>query len=336
MKKNSRGFTLIEIIGVITVLSIILVFSVPALTKTLKVNEQKKYDDYIDNLKIVTENYVVGKLKEGQFFEDSKDYNYVSLGNLIDSGYIKNTITNPENDKELSRDTRIKVYKEADGTYSYDVQEYYNTTDDYNKDNLIIHYDAVEYSKDNIFKSLTNEVDYDYSTAAEWTEDGVLFDKAKNATGILKLNNSYSTDQITVSFNIKTIDQLSNSTYTYPLTLYQKSDGVPNLTFGVRDRIFLFYYSGNNTVMVGQNIIKNNNYTITYVQEDLTTRKVYINGKLASTKTDLELSTILYSYMKISPRSYNLNINNMLVYNRALNVGEVQELYQLDTERFGE
>lgn len=125
---NKKAFTLVEVIGVITILSLMLLVTVPALTKTLKRNEQKKYDAYIDNLRIVSESYVVKQLKEGIVIGD--EY-YITLGNLIDNGYIENTIVNPENENKLSRDTQIKVTKNLDGSFNYNVMEHYILPDDY-------------------------------------------------------------------------------------------------------------------------------------------------------------------------------------------------------------
>lgn len=119
---NRKGFTLVEIIGVVTVLALILIVAVPSLTKTLKRNEQKKYDDYIDNLKMAAENYVVSKLKEGLVIGD---YFIVSLGDLIDSGYVNDTVTNPQNDQKLTRNTIIKVKKDLDNTFKYNIKEFY-------------------------------------------------------------------------------------------------------------------------------------------------------------------------------------------------------------------
>ena len=128
MRFNKKAFTLVEVIGVITILSLMLLVTVPALTKTLKRNEQKKYDAYIDNLKIVSETYVVKQLKEGIVIGD--EY-YITLGDLIDSGYVENTIVNPENENKLSRETKIKVSKNLDGSFKYDVKEHYILPDDY-------------------------------------------------------------------------------------------------------------------------------------------------------------------------------------------------------------
>lgn len=120
MNKN-RGFTLVEVIGVVLILSLILIISVPSLTRTLKRNEQKKYDAYLDNVKLASENYFVTKVLKN----DSVDNYSIKLGDLIDEGYITEVITNPKNEKKLSRDTEINITKKEDGTYNYEVDPCY-------------------------------------------------------------------------------------------------------------------------------------------------------------------------------------------------------------------
>ena len=115
---NKKGFTLVEVRGVVTVLALILIVAVPSLTKTLKKNEQNKYNDYIENLEMAAENYVVDKLQEGQSFND---YMIFSMGDLIDNGYVKEIMTNPETNEKITRDYKIKVTKNADGTFKYEI-----------------------------------------------------------------------------------------------------------------------------------------------------------------------------------------------------------------------
>lgn len=339
--KNKRAFTLIEMIGIITILALIMLIALPSMTKTLKRNEQKKYDNYINNLKLVSENYLVDQLQKKNVTFNN-DVTYFSLGDIIDAGYVKDVITNPNNDKKISRDTRIKVIQNIDSTYSFEVQEYYNSISDYNKKNLIIHYDAVKYTGGSKFINNTNEVDYDLGSNATWTEDGMLFERQNPP--VIDLNKKYSTDSITVSFNVKNLDELGTcgSCYTWPLYLYDYDSSASSATitqFAFRKSIFLLYGSGNNTVLNSISLEKNKNYTITFVQEDLTTRRIYVNGKLAnnlSSKTGLSLSAIVYNRISLKPKLYDLKINNLLIYNRALSSDEVQTLYNLDKERFGE
>lgn len=331
--KNKKAFTLIEVIGIIVILGLILIIAVPSMTKTLKRNEQKKYDNYINNLKLVSDHYLVDQLqKKNITFKD--DVTYFSLGDIIDAGYIKDIITNPNNNKKISRDTRIKVTKNLDSTYSYEIQEYYNNVSDYDKEDLIIHYDSVKYTGLNKFENNTNEVDYDFNTSATWTENGMLFEK--NSISSISLNNSYSTDNITVSFNIKSLEELGtcNDCYTYPINIYNNSNSVAKI--GFRKDLYLFYYSGNNSVLYSGTLEMNKNYTITFVQDGLTTRKIYINGVFIDSKANLNLETISYNKINISPLLYNLELNNILVYNRALTESEIKNLYSLDKDRFGE
>lgn len=334
MKK--RGFTLIEMIAIITLLALIILVALPSMTKTLKRNEQKKYDNYINDLKLVSESYLVEQLQKNNIiFKD--DIAYFTLGDIIDAGYVTETIINPDNNKKISRDTRIKVTKNIDSTYSFDVQEYYNNISDYDKTNLVIHYDSVKYTGLNKFENNTTESDYNFGENATWTEDGMLFEKESNAG--INLTNSYTTDSITVSFNLKSLEDLGNcgDCYTYPVHLLY--NGTNNASFGFRHNSYLFYKSGNNTILYSTSLVKNKNYTITFVQEGLTKRRVYVNGVLetsGSSSTGLTLETISYNQIRIAPFLYNLKINNVLVYNRALTDAEIENLYTLDKDRFGE
>ena len=336
---NKRGFTLIEVIGVITVLSIILIVAVPSLTRTLKRNEQNKYNDFIDNLKIASENYVVKLLKSGEVVNETI---YMTLGDLIDSGYINETVANPEYNKTLSRDTRIKAYKEVDGTYSYDIHECYNTTEDYDKEDLIVHYDSIQYSPNNVMKNLTGETDFDYSRGGAWTEEGVLFSKGENSMPTIRLNNEYLTEQLTLSINLESLDEIVESNYQYFTVLDYNNNYNNPVLFAFKKSVALFYWSGDQTVFSNYQkpLTKEKNYTLTYVQENLSTRKLYVNGELWHDAKNLNLTPINYNGFKFNPQTmtnvYDLNVHNLLIYNRGLTADEVKELYELDKERFGE
>ena len=120
MNKN-KGFTLLEVIGVVLILSLILIISVPSLTRTLKKNEQKKYNAYLDNIVLASENYFVRNVLNNR----SVDSYTITLGDLIDSEYITEVVVNPSNEKRLSRDTEINITKKVDGTYNYEISPCY-------------------------------------------------------------------------------------------------------------------------------------------------------------------------------------------------------------------
>lgn len=342
MRNKKSGFTLIEIIGVVTILALILLVSVPALTKTLKKNEQKKYDSYVDNLKIATENYIV---KQENLMSDitTIGYTYITIQDLIDTKLINELAINPDTEEKLSRDTRIKITKDIDGTFNYEVQPYYNNASDYNNDNLIIHYDSVKYSKENTFNSFTDEVNYNY-TSANWTDKGALFDRIEENRS--PLNNSYTTGSITISFSIKFLEDPGTKAIDYivPLRLYNTNKTAAHVR--IKKNALEFYNARqvifyNNTTKNNILFDKDKEYTITFVQNGSTSVSVYINGENVETKNSLNMGEITYNIICINATFIDQSIkpfiiNNILVYNKALTDNEVNDLYQLDLKRFGE
>ena len=57
MKKNSNGFTLIELIAVIVMMGMILLVVFPAMSRLLKSNEEKKFDSYYESVQEAIELY---------------------------------------------------------------------------------------------------------------------------------------------------------------------------------------------------------------------------------------------------------------------------------------
>lgn len=120
MKNNKRGFTLVEIIGVITILALMLMVSVPALTKSLKQNAQKEYDSYVSNLKMATESYIVKNLSKYPELQVAEGRVYVSLQTLLQEGYIKKIQKDPSATDDRQPDA-ILVISNADGTFDYQI-----------------------------------------------------------------------------------------------------------------------------------------------------------------------------------------------------------------------
>ena len=120
MLQNKRGFTLIEVIGVITVLSLLLLITMPALTKTLKKNEKQQYNDYITNLKMATETYIVKNIDSYPQLKDMSSEVYIEIDLLLKNGYIENIIKDPELADDEQPD-HVLVTLNTDGTFNYSV-----------------------------------------------------------------------------------------------------------------------------------------------------------------------------------------------------------------------
>lgn len=332
MKSKNKAFTLVELIGVVAILAIMLLVAVPALTKTLKNNEQQKYNTYITDLELATENYVVKNILGNQTIDNENPY-FISLNTLIENGYVEDTMVNPATEREISTDTRIKVTRNTDESFQYDVQEYYTSTDDYNFGDLSIHYDAVEYRTDNIFKNCAGKVDLDYDGIATWTENGVVFSGGDKG---FPLNSSYDVTSSTVSVNLKPNDETSNYFNIY------KDFANGYHFFDVYTTNFYFYSEDSSNWIESATTtdyqLEQKNYTFTFVYDASlqTPFKLYINGNQVELDSDFESAPVVsYDYFAISSEG-NWTINNILFYNRALSDNEVSNLYQLDKERFGE
>ena len=82
-KTNNKGFRLIEIIGIVVILAVIMIVTVPLLENTLRNSEQKRIDSFKKNLILVCENYMVDK----KLFGDSQIEIY--LEDLLEEKYIE-------------------------------------------------------------------------------------------------------------------------------------------------------------------------------------------------------------------------------------------------------
>lgn len=129
MKNN--GFTLAELIGVIVVLALISLVTIPAISNTLKTNRKKLCDTQISNIVLAAKSYGADNL----FSLDTIDN--VTLETLIKYGYIDDKIENPvtkeiyryvKNDSELEENEvnakTIKVNITKNGkNYEYKLEE---------------------------------------------------------------------------------------------------------------------------------------------------------------------------------------------------------------------
>ena len=86
-----KGFTLVELIGVIVILGVIAAFSVPALTKTMKNSADKEYEEFVKNITLAAENYFHNET-DGKI--DSRVF--IKISTLVNSGYLKKEIINFE------------------------------------------------------------------------------------------------------------------------------------------------------------------------------------------------------------------------------------------------
>lgn len=158
MKKlNKKGFTLIELIAVIVILSIILVFVVPNLLDTYKRSKLKTEKAFVDQLSKGIESYITLYSNEMSFSKvdgnfvkeitdnrsDKPSYDVdvykadITVKNIIDKNIIEaSEYINPgnrgDNTKKCKPETdTITVYRDSDFVYCFKMPPMDCLTDDF-------------------------------------------------------------------------------------------------------------------------------------------------------------------------------------------------------------
>lgn len=127
MNKNSVklsiwGFTLAELLAVITLLGVIALLVFPTVNKVVDKNRQKAYDHQIDGILEGASNYVTQKLANASYEEYEQDF-YFSLDELKQSGFISaKEIINPITDEKMNGCV-IAKYKYQSKQHVYEYQE---------------------------------------------------------------------------------------------------------------------------------------------------------------------------------------------------------------------
>ena len=101
MKKNNKGFTLIEILAVVIILSILIALIVPAVSKYIRNGKIKYYKSLEDEIVVIARDYYTSnksELPRGQLNSAGVPMyiNQVSLSTLTEKGYITNEIVDAD------------------------------------------------------------------------------------------------------------------------------------------------------------------------------------------------------------------------------------------------
>ena len=125
MKK--KGFTLVELLAVIIILSLVLVIAVPSVNKYIKQSKEKAYDAQISTIIEAAQAYASTNL---ELLPNRENISVkVTLGQLKSSGLIKEEVKNPNDDKYFDDALTIKIKKNKEN-YIYEVVENTITTRD--------------------------------------------------------------------------------------------------------------------------------------------------------------------------------------------------------------
>ena len=135
---NKKGFTLVQMVAVLAILSAIILIAIPSITSLVKKSEEDKYNTFLNNVYLATEAYLQKYIDDYPELKNTGGEAYIYMVDLVNEKFISSNLVNPKycvNDECTAKrittcDTnndctvdnyKITVTKEDDGTYSYEL-----------------------------------------------------------------------------------------------------------------------------------------------------------------------------------------------------------------------
>ncbi len=119
-KMNQKGFTLIEMLAVFIIISIIMAIGLPAITKNLKKNGEKEYEQFLTTVELAAETYVESN-RDMYPLNTVGQTATVTIGTLKDENLIQSVPDKPDGTK-ITDSMTVKVTVNSDKTLTYTFQ----------------------------------------------------------------------------------------------------------------------------------------------------------------------------------------------------------------------
>ena len=111
---NKKGFTLVEVIVSLALLSLIGVAVGISLNKIFKDQNLKNYDEYVEKIKSSALLYANNTVDIINDLNSNYSYKVVTIKELVDKGYINKNLTNPETKEKINREESVRIYYNED------------------------------------------------------------------------------------------------------------------------------------------------------------------------------------------------------------------------------
>ena len=115
-KLSTKGFSLIELLGVMVILGILAVISISAVTRYIDQSRRQKVVQNKKNVAIAAELYL--QANRDLMPKMIGEVVYVPLSDLRNTNYIKEDVTN-EKGEDCMKESFVRVFKLAEGDYNY-------------------------------------------------------------------------------------------------------------------------------------------------------------------------------------------------------------------------
>ena len=199
---NNKGFTMVEVLGVVTILVIISLFTFPIIS-SLTNDTTSKNKQFLDSLYQATETYL--EMNYERF--KNNEISYISANKLIEEGLLSNNLINPNTNKRvIDEDGVVEATRDVDNSFKYnyainqyitinyieDLIEILDSDDTYEGKTIILNRD-LDFKKDESYKDINTS--YKGSTLKLYLNTSGLTQKSSEFMGNIS-GNGYSIDNI--------------------------------------------------------------------------------------------------------------------------------------------
>ncbi len=115
-----KGFTLIEILGIIILLGVLGLIATVSIEATIKDNKEKAYN--LQREFIITSSKIWANQHVFELPENNDEYVIITLGQLKSEGIVRDEIINPRTNKPFDNSLKIKITVD-NNSYHYEIVE---------------------------------------------------------------------------------------------------------------------------------------------------------------------------------------------------------------------
>lgn len=115
---GKKGYTLIELLAVLSIMAVILLIAVPSITKQLSSIEDNNYTQFKQNIYLAAESYINANPTDFAKLKEDNGEACIDVENLVKDGWLKSTMNNPKTNDKIAIDSSVKVIN-INGEYNY-------------------------------------------------------------------------------------------------------------------------------------------------------------------------------------------------------------------------
>ncbi len=207
-----KGFTLVELLGVIAILGLIALIAYPSVMSSLKRGVEKDYKRFLKDLQLATESYVNNNLDNFNLLEPG-DNKFIELIELVENEYLNKKIVNPKTKEQINLKSTMLVTVLNDYTKSYEYTNTEASINNYVYNSLIVMYDGYKKPYMENDKLMWGSVVNDYkgeivsSGIDVWNDNKIKLDENCNYIKVLDSDNIIPNDsEVTIEIVYKGLD----------------------------------------------------------------------------------------------------------------------------------